>query len=87
MLLTRGDKRASRSHAIFLLKEFIIHPKICGSQRNLQQFHNGFRLQGRLFHQSIILMEFIADDPLGLILLPGAYIAFVIWHRLYSDWD
>jgi hypothetical protein len=33
-----------------------------GSQANLQQFHNGFSLQDRPFHQSVIVMEFITED-------------------------
>jgi hypothetical protein len=35
---------------------------MCGFQTNLQQFHNGFGMQGRPFHQIAIVMEFIADD-------------------------
>jgi hypothetical protein len=49
--------------AIFLLEEHI-HLKICGFQTNLQQFHNGFSLQGKLFGHSVIVMEFITDDLL-----------------------
>jgi hypothetical protein len=45
----------------------IIHLNMCGSQTNFQQFLNGFRLQGRPFCQSVIVMEFIADDLQGFI--------------------
>jgi hypothetical protein len=60
-------QRAPQSHVIFLLEELIIHLKLCGSQANLQQFHNGFGLQGRPFRESVIFMEFIADDFQGFI--------------------
>jgi hypothetical protein len=41
-----GSLTTLHSNAIFLLEK-LIHMKIC-SQTNLQQFHNGFGLQGRL---------------------------------------
>jgi hypothetical protein len=56
-----GD-RGAHNHAIFLLEEVIIHLKICGSQTNLQQFHNGFSLQGRPFHHSVIVVEFVEQE-------------------------
>jgi hypothetical protein len=59
--------RTPQSHTIFLLKELIIHLKISGSKTNLQQFHNGCGLQGRLFCQSVIIMEFIIDGLKGFI--------------------
>jgi hypothetical protein len=54
-------QRAPQSHAIFLLEELIIHLNICCSQTNLLHFNNDFRLQGKPFHQSVIIV-FIADD-------------------------
>jgi hypothetical protein len=52
--------RAHYSHAIFLLEELIIHQKMCGSQRNLS-------LQGKLFHQGLIIMQLIADGLKSLV--------------------
>jgi hypothetical protein len=49
------------------LEELIILLKICDSKTTLLQFRNGFGLQGRLFHQSVIVMEFIVDDLQGFI--------------------
>jgi hypothetical protein len=57
-----GDKSFFHSRAVFLLKEFILHFKICGSQRNFQQFRDGYDLQDRSFCQFIIVMEFISED-------------------------
>jgi hypothetical protein len=41
------------------------------------------------FHSVYALPQYFSTQfpatSLGLILLPGAYIAFDIWHRLYSD--
>jgi hypothetical protein len=42
-------QRASHNHAVFLMEEFIVHLKLCGSQTNLQQPHGGFDLRGRPF--------------------------------------
>jgi hypothetical protein len=61
MMLMMGF-RASHSHAIFLLEEVIIHLKICGSQTNFQQFHDGFNVQDRPFHQCVITLELASDD-------------------------
>jgi hypothetical protein len=36
--------------------------KICGSHTNLQQFYNGFGLQGKPLRQSVIVVEFITED-------------------------
>jgi hypothetical protein len=44
-----------------------IRLKTCDSQTNLQQFHNGFGLQGRPFSHSVIIVEFITDDLQGFI--------------------
>jgi hypothetical protein len=52
-------------------EKHIISLKICGSQTNLQQFSNGFGLQGRPFHQSLIAIEFITDDLQGLCRKPS----------------
>jgi hypothetical protein len=52
-----GDK-TSHNHAIFLLEEL----KICGSQTNFQQFHDGLDLQDRPFHQCVIIMDLASDD-------------------------
>jgi hypothetical protein len=41
---------------MFLLEELIIHLKICGSETDFQQFHDGFDLQDRLFRQCVIVM-------------------------------
>lgn len=60
MLLTIGD--SFPYHAIFWMEELIVHLKICGSQTNFHQFHDGFDLQGRPFHQCVIIMEHISDD-------------------------
>jgi hypothetical protein len=49
------------------LEELIILLELCGSKKNLQHFHNGFGLQGRPFHQSVIIMEFTTDDLHGII--------------------
>jgi hypothetical protein len=48
--------------AIFLLEELIVNLKICGSQTNFQQFHDGFNLRDRLFCQCVIIMELISGD-------------------------
>jgi hypothetical protein len=61
-----GD-RAPRSHVIFLLEELIVHLKLCGSQTNIQQFHNDFGLLGRTFRQNVIVMEFITNDLQGFV--------------------
>jgi hypothetical protein len=60
-------KRTPHSHALFLLEELIIHFNVCGSQTNFQRFHNCVKLQGTPFHESVIVMEFIADDMQGFI--------------------
>jgi hypothetical protein len=52
-------------------EKLTINLKICGSQTNLQQFSNGFGLQGRPFHQSFMAMEFITDDLQGLCRKPA----------------
>jgi hypothetical protein len=44
-----------------------VYLKIYGSQTNLQHLHIGFWLQGRPFHWSVIIMEFIAVDSQGFI--------------------
>jgi hypothetical protein len=49
------------------LEELIVHPKICGSQTNFQQFHDGLNLQDRPFGQSVIVMEIISDDLYGFV--------------------
>jgi hypothetical protein len=49
------------------LEELIIHLKICGSQTNFQQFHDGFDLQDRLFHKYVNVMELISDDLEGYV--------------------
>jgi hypothetical protein len=36
--------------------------KICGSQANLQHFHDGFDLEDGLFCKRIIVMELISDE-------------------------
>jgi hypothetical protein len=67
MVLTIGDRELPRAMLSFCWKNFIITLKICGSQTNLQQFYNGFGLQGRLSHRSVIVVEFIADDSQDFI--------------------
>jgi hypothetical protein len=69
MLLTIGDGEPLIG-TTSLLEEFFIHLEECGSQTNLQHYHHGSGLQGRPFHQSVIIMEFIAD---GLQ-------SFIDWH-------
>jgi hypothetical protein len=44
------------------LEELVVHLKICGSQTNFQQFHDGFDLQDRWFRHIVIVMELIIDD-------------------------
>jgi hypothetical protein len=39
------------------LEKLLVHLKICGSQTNLQQLHDSFDLQDKLFRQCVIVME------------------------------
>jgi hypothetical protein len=53
VLLTMADKEL---HAIILLEELVVYPKVGDSQTNFQQFHDGFDLQVRPFSQCIIIL-------------------------------
>jgi hypothetical protein len=44
------------------LENLFVHLKICGSQANLQQFHDGFDLQDSPSRQCIIVVELICGD-------------------------
>jgi hypothetical protein len=44
------------------LEEFVVHLKICPSQANIQQLHDGFDLQDRPFRQCVIVVELISVD-------------------------
>jgi hypothetical protein len=61
MLLTMGDRELPLP-CHFLLEELVVHLKICGSQSNFQQFHDGFDLQDRPFRQCVIVIELGSDD-------------------------
>jgi hypothetical protein len=49
------------------LEELVVHLKMCGSQANLQQLHDGFDLQDRPFGQCVIAVELISDDLQGFV--------------------
>jgi hypothetical protein len=51
MLFTMGES--------LLLEELIVHLKMGGPQANLQQLHDGLRLQDRPFCQCVIVVELI----------------------------
>jgi hypothetical protein len=44
------------------LLEELVHLKICGSQANIQQLHDGFDLQDKPVRQCVIVVELISDD-------------------------
>jgi hypothetical protein len=50
-----GGWRAVHSDALFLLDGLIIHLKICDPETNLQQFYDGFDLQGECISDYLLV--------------------------------
>jgi hypothetical protein len=61
-----GDREVPTA-IIFLVEELIVHLKIvvCGSQTNLQQFHDGVHMKDR--SASVIVMKLVTDDLHGFV--------------------